>query len=180
MFDPVTLPSRAKTRQLLSAILIGVFFLPTTAALAAKADRSKPIKVAADAKVTDYKKGTSVYTGNVVIDQGSLHATGNKATLYVKDGQLVRAILLGSPATFQELDDKGKLVKGHADKANYLAQDHKLILTGNAHITRDGDKLNSQRITYDMQGEVVSAGGQNGGGRVHMVIQPQRQGDNKP
>lgn len=146
--------------------------LMTPAAFAAKADRSKPIDVSANEKVTDYKQGTSIYTGNVVINQGSLHATGDKATLYVQNGQLVRAVLVGNPATFQELDDKGQLVKGSANDANYLAQQQKIILTGNAKLDRQGDTLSSQQITYDMNAEVVKAGGKAGGDRVHVVIQP--------
>lgn len=146
--------------------------LMTPVAFAAKADRSKPIDVSANEKVTDYKQGTSIYTGNVVINQGSLHATGDKATLYVQNGQLVRAVLVGNPATFQELDDKGQLVKGSANDANYLAQQQKIILTGNAKLDRQGDTLSSQQITYDMNAEVVKAGGKAGGDRVHVVIQP--------
>lgn len=154
--------------------------LMTPAAFAAKADRSKPIDVSANEKVTDYKQGTSIYTGNVVINQGSLHATGNKATLYVKNGQLVRAVLVGNPATFQELDDKGQLVKGSANDANYLAQQQKIILTGNAKLDRQGDTLSSQQITYDMNAEVVKAGGKTGGDRVHVVIQPRSKTTTQP
>ncbi|OYY54738.1 MAG: lipopolysaccharide transport periplasmic protein LptA, partial [Halothiobacillus sp. 28-55-5] len=115
----------------------------------------------------------------VIINQGSLHATGSKATLYVKDGQLVRAVLEGSPATFQELDDKGLLVKGDANNANYLAQEQKVILTGNAQLFRQGDTLDSQQITYDMKAEVVQAGGKAGGERVHVVIQPRGKNQTK-
>jgi lipopolysaccharide export system protein LptA len=149
------------------------------AAWASKADRTQPIDVAANEKVTDYKNGTSIYTGNVIINQGSLHATGSKATLYVKDGQLIRAVLEGSPATFQELDDKGLLVKGDANNANYLAQEQKVILTGNAHLSRQGDTLDSQQINYDMKAEVVQAGGKAGGERVHVVIQPRNKDQTK-
>lgn len=154
--------------------------LMTSAAMAAKADRNQPIDVSANKKVTDYKQGTSIYTGNVVINQGSLHATGDKATLYVKDGQLVRAVLDGKPATFQELDDKGQLVKGSANDANYLAQKQKIILSGNAKLDRQGDTLSSEKITYDMTAEVVKAGGKSGGNRVHVVIQPRSKTADKP
>jgi lipopolysaccharide export system protein LptA len=152
--------------------------LMTPAAFAAKADRNQPIDVTANEKVTDYKQGTSIYTGNVVINQGSLHATGDKATLYVKNGQLVRAVLDGKPATFQERDDKGQLVKGSANDANYLAQEQKIILTGDAKLDRQGDTLSSQQITYDMSAEVVKAGGKTGGERVHVVIQPRSKTQN--
>lgn len=162
-------------------ILLGIVTtLITPSAFAAKADRSQPIDVSANEKVTDYKQGTSIYTGNVVINQGSLHATGDKATLYVQDGQLVRAVLIGKPATFQELDDKGQLVKGSANDANYLAQQQKIILTGSAKLDRQGDTLSSQQITYDMNAEVVKAGGKTGGERVHVVIQPRSKTNAQP
>ncbi|WP_298219989.1 lipopolysaccharide transport periplasmic protein LptA [Halothiobacillus sp.] len=154
--------------------------LMTPAAFAAKADRNQPIDVTANEKVTDYKQGTSIYTGTVVINQGSLHATGDKATLYVEKGELVRAVLEGKPATFQELDDKGQLVKGSANDANYLAQQQKIILTGNAKLDRQGDTLSSQQIAYDMNAEVVKAGGKAGGDRVHVVIQPRNKNADQP
>ncbi|OZB37748.1 MAG: lipopolysaccharide transport periplasmic protein LptA [Halothiobacillus sp. 14-56-357] len=165
-----------------SALLIlGIMAgLMTPTVFAAKADRNQPIDVTANEKVTDYKQGTSIYTGNVVINQGSLHATGDKATLYVEKGELVRAVLEGKPATFQELDDKGQLVKGSANDANYLAQQQKIILTGNAKLDRQGDTLSSQQITYDMNAEVVKAGGKAGGDRVHVVIQPRNKNADQP
>lgn len=158
---------------LFSALLITALLHPAMS-LAAKADRQQPIDVTANQKVTDYKNGTSTYTGHVVIIQGSLKATGSEAVVYVKDGQLTRAVLTGSPATFQELDDKGQLVKGRADNANYLATEQKVILTGNAQLERAGDVLESPLITYDMAAEVVKAGGIQGGERVHVVIQPRK------
>jgi lipopolysaccharide export system protein LptA len=154
--------------------------LTSPATLAAKADRNQPIDVSANEKITDYKNGTSVYTGQVVINQGSLHATGDKATLFVKNGQLVRAELEGTPATFQELDEKNQLVKGSARHANYLALEQKIVLTGNAQLNRQGDKLAAQRITYNMKDEVVQAGGPDNGGRVHVIIQPRNKTESAP
>lgn len=154
--------------------------LTSPATLAAKADRSKPIDVSANEKVTDYKNGTSIYTGQVVIDQGSLHATGDKATLYIKNGQLVRAELEGKPATFQELDEKNQLVKGSASHATYLALAQKIVLTGNAQLNRQGDKLAAQRIAYNMKDEIVQAGGPDSGGRVHVIIQPRNKAQDTP
>lgn len=172
--------SRSRSRLGLfagSLSLLAASALLASPLMAAQADRDKPIEVTADKKVTDYKQGTSIYTGHVVINQGSLHATGDRATLYIKNGSLVRAVLIGKPATFEERDDKGKLVKGRADQANYLASEQKIILSGNAFVSRDGDELDSPQITYDMKGEVVTAGGQSGGNRVHMVIQPPKKRD---
>jgi len=141
-------------------------------AFAAKADRSQPIKVQADKKVTRYQEGTSVYTGDVVIDQGSLHATGDRATLYLEDGQLVRAVLQGAPATFRERDEQGNLVEGKADRADYRTAEDQVVLTGDAWLNRSGDDIRSDRITYNLQTEVVEAGKTGGGSRVEMTLQP--------
>ncbi|ANJ66158.1 lipopolysaccharide transport periplasmic protein LptA [Halothiobacillus diazotrophicus] len=168
----------SRTGTSLIALTLAALALASPNAFAAKADRSKPIEVSANEKITDYKNGTSVYTGQVVIDQGSLHATGDKATLYVKNGQLVRAELDGKPATFQELDEKNQLVKGSATHATYLATEQKIVLTGNAQLNRQGDRLAAQRITYNMKDEVVQAGGPDNGGRVHVTIQPRNKKEN--
>ncbi|WP_407275302.1 lipopolysaccharide transport periplasmic protein LptA [Halothiobacillus sp. DCM-1] len=173
-----------RPRILFSALVFSSLCALPTGSFAAKADRQQPIDVTANAKVTDYKNGTSTYTGHVVITQGSLKATGDEAVVYIKDGQLTRAVLSGNPATFQELDDKGQLVKGHANNANYLATQQTVILTGDAELERAGDTLASPLITYDMAAEVVKAGGKQGGERVHVVIQPRKTGadakDNAP
>ena len=180
-------PTRADPQLLQSDVplmswgcLMLVLLLTSPATLAAKADRNQPIDVSANEKITDYKNGTSIYTGQVVINQGSLHATGDKATLFVKNGQLVRAELEGKPATFQELDEKNQLVKGSARHASYLALEQKIILTGDAQLNRQGDKLAAQRISYNMKDEVVQAGGPDNGGRVHVIIQPRNKTENAP
>ena len=144
----------------------------TSPAFAAQADRSQPIKVQADKKVTKYQEGTSVYTGDVVIDQGSLHATGQRATLYLEDGQLVRAVLEGRPATFRERDDQGNLVEGEANEADYRTADGNVVLTGEAWLKRSGDEIRSDRITYNLDSEVVEAGETGGGSRVEITLQP--------
>jgi len=139
---------------------------------AASADRSLPIEIEADAKTTDYQAGIGVYTGNVVIVQGSLHATGDKATIYVIEGGLHRAVLEGRPATFRELDDEGEEIKGEARHAEYLARDQRIVLTGAARIDRGGDILSSEVIDYDMAAEVVKASGQQEGDRVRLILMP--------
>lgn len=168
-------PFARRFAALLAALLVvglASMALQPTAVLAAQADRNKPITVQADKKVTRYQEGTSVYTGDVVIDQGSLHATGNKATLYLEGGELVRAILQGTPATFRERDEQGNLVEGEALKADYLTAQGEVILTGEAWLTRSGDDIRSERITYNLRNEVIEAGDDSGSSRVEMTLQP--------
>ncbi|MCL7750039.1 lipopolysaccharide transport periplasmic protein LptA [Guyparkeria hydrothermalis] len=146
--------------------------LGSAPALAAQADRNQPVKVQADKKVTKYQEGTSVYTGDVVIDQGSLHATGQRATLYLEDGELVRAVLEGRPATFRERDEEGNWVEGEALQADYRTAEGTVVLTDEAWLKRSGDEIRSDRITYDLATEVVEAGEEGGKSRVEMTLQP--------
>ncbi len=154
------------------ALTVGLGSQP---ALAAKADRKEPIKVQADKKVTRYQEGTSVYTGNVVIDQGSLHATGDRATLYLEDDELVRAVLEGEPATFRERDEEGDWIEGEALTADYRTAEDTVVLTDEAWLKRRGDEIRSDHITYDLATEEVEAGEEGGESRVEMTLQPRNQ-----
>ncbi|MBN2872489.1 MAG: lipopolysaccharide transport periplasmic protein LptA [Halothiobacillaceae bacterium] len=167
---------RARAPLGLALLLTGVLATP---AFAAQADRNQPIKVQADKKVTRYQEGTSIYTGDVIIDQGSLHATGDRATLYLEDGQLVRAVLEGHPATFRERDEQGNLVEGKAKQADYRTAKGNVILRGDAWLKRSGDEIRSDRITYRLDTEVVEAGEDGGGSRVEMILQPRNGDENK-
>ncbi|MFP4638942.1 MAG: lipopolysaccharide transport periplasmic protein LptA [Guyparkeria sp.] len=158
-------------------LALAVSMLAPATGQAAQDDRSEPVKVQADKKVTRYKEGSSVYTGDVVIDQGSLHATGDRATLYLEDGELVRAVLEGNPATFRERDDEGNLIEGEALNADYRTADREVILTGEAWMTRSGDRISSNRIIYDLADEVIEAGDSEGGSRVDMTLQPRNEPD---
>lgn len=164
-------PSTVTAVSLACLVVLAGGMAPSSA-LAAQSDRTQPVKVQADKKVTRYNEGTSVFTGDVVIDQGSLHATGDRATLYLEEGELVRAVLEGTPATFRERDDEGNLVEGEALHADYLTADREVILTGEAWLTRTGDRIRSERITYDLADEVIEAGDDQGGSRVEMTLQP--------
>ncbi|MFP4251632.1 MAG: lipopolysaccharide transport periplasmic protein LptA [Guyparkeria sp.] len=175
--NTTSIHARHHLRRLATLGLALAVGLGTQAAVAAQADRNEPVKVQADRKVTKYQEGTSVYTGSVVIDQGSLHATGDRATLYLEDGELVRAVLEGSPATFRERDDEGNWVEGEARQADYRTAEGTVLLTDEAWLKRSGDEIRSHRITYDLATEVVEAGEEGGESRVEMTLQPRNKQD---
>ncbi|MDH4455915.1 MAG: LptA/OstA family protein, partial [Candidatus Methylopumilus sp.] len=56
-------------RLLLVSCLLTLFALP---AFAEKADKDKPIEIEADTVTVNDAKKVSVYTGNVIVTQGSL------------------------------------------------------------------------------------------------------------
>ncbi|MDX1519199.1 MAG: LptA/OstA family protein, partial [Gammaproteobacteria bacterium] len=65
-----------------------VFYLlvaiaPVTFALTT--DKDQPIEIEADAAELDDRKNVTVYTGNVIVTQGSIRMTGEKMTVYYTD-----------------------------------------------------------------------------------------------
>ena len=51
-----------------------------THALALPSDSSQPIRIQADSATLDDKRNTAVYTGNVIITQGSMRLTGGRVS----------------------------------------------------------------------------------------------------
>ena len=63
-------------------------------------DKSQPIEVHADQFNGDEVKQTAVYSGNVVVDQGSMNLTGARLDLAITPKGYRRATITGSPARF--------------------------------------------------------------------------------
>ena len=77
-------PNRlAAERSLRRATLLGCVLLALpVAALALPEDRDQPIRITADQALRDEKQGFTVYSGNVNMDQGTLHIDADKITVY--------------------------------------------------------------------------------------------------
>lgn len=161
-------------RLIINTLLVTLPLSPvwlTPQAQAASADRKLPLEIEADRKHTDYKGGVATYEGRVIIRQGQLLLQGDKATIQLRDGQFDRAMLEGSPATYQDRDDAGQPIRGEAHRMDYQALDEVITLSGQARVERAGDVLASERIVYRLKSEVVDAGA-GGGDRVRMTLQP--------
>ena len=76
-----------------------------TAAQALSSDRQQPMYVEADHADINDQTGVHVYTGNVTITQGTLHMTSDRLTLHTRDGEIVKAIGVGEPATYRQRPD---------------------------------------------------------------------------
>lgn len=59
----------------------------------------------------------------------------------------------GNPATFYQMQDNGKPVKGHASHMHYeLAKDF-VVLTGNAYLEQLDSNITGDKITYGERAE---------------------------
>lgn len=137
-------------------------------------DRSQPIQIEADRATLDEKAGTSVYEGNVHLQQGTLRLFGDRMAVQVRDNQVDNITIDGKPATFSQRPDKADTDQhAEADHIEYHTGDQRLILQGNAMIRQsDKEQFSSNRIIFNLRENTVSAGGDSAGGRVRITLQP--------
>src|SRR5262245_40039887 len=113
------LPTRAPwDRAVLAALVLG---LGTPAALAEKADRTKPLTMESDRPCTvDLVRQVSVCTGNVVIAQGTLVIRADRVELReLPDGYRTATAIgtAGKPAAYKQRRDGGEeQIEGSAER----------------------------------------------------------------
>lgn len=148
---------------------------------AEKADRDKPIELEADTVSVDDAKKTSVYTGNVVLTQGTLIIHADKLTVKEDKDGFQHSTSLGNPTTFkQKRDGKNEFMEGSAQRIEYDGRMDKVELYTKAWVKRGEDIVHGDYIMYDANAEfaqVLSGGPQAAtpatpNGRVRAIIQP--------
>ena len=86
-----------------SLFVMSLLLYPAAAAFALPSDSAQPIRIQANAATLDDKRNTAVYTGNVIITQGSMRLTGSRVTLSSDaNGELNKMVTQGGPATYQQ------------------------------------------------------------------------------
>jgi lipopolysaccharide export system protein LptA len=125
-----------------------------------------------------FQKPNSVTTlsGNVVITQGTLKATGNLAKVYFDaDTQISRVVITASPAHIEQLDDSGNLMQGNAASIDYDNIHGIAVLSGNASVTQKGrGEAHGDKLTYNTQTSQMT-GDSGGDGLVRMTFLPRPQ-----
>ncbi|AWY20505.1 lipopolysaccharide transport periplasmic protein LptA [Moraxella bovis] len=164
-----------RTSHLLSAQIL-LFVAGMSMALSAHAlpsDASQPIRLLADKATYSERTGVTSYSGNVIIEQGTLKITADNITLNLDDKRSIKtALATGRPATMQQVvtQEKG-LAKGQANKIDYNAVTGIITLTGNAKLTQAGASFSGNTIRYSLKlGDVEANAG--GGRRVELVFPP--------
>jgi lipopolysaccharide export system protein LptA len=167
------------------ALILSLCLCIPGAARALSSDRDQPIYIEADRAELDKQQGVSVYTGNVQLDQGTLHLRGDKMTVYNTGGNIDRVILVGEPATYrQRPDNKRQDVFAEAKHMEYDTASDSITLVEDARVWQEnGNQFRSERIVYHIADDRVQAGSGSGKDRVRITLQPksnQDEGDKKP
>ena len=141
--------SQPNRKHLTLLLLWGL--LAAGSAYALQSDKGQPINIQADhgdfrADPKNDSNGTGTYTGHVVITQGSITLTADKAVLHVVNNELDTADMTGSPATFQQQPDKGAMIHGQADEITYDASKNQIDLIGNARLVQPVAQVNGMTL----------------------------------
>jgi lipopolysaccharide export system protein LptA len=163
---------RASARFALAVAVLGL--LAVQPALAKKSDRQQEMHIAAK-NFDGFQKPNSVSTlsGNVVITQGTLKASGAQAKVYFDaDTQISRVVITGNPAHLEQMDDSGNLVLGDAATLDYDNLKGIAVLSGNASVTQKGrGEAHGDKLTYNTETSQMT-GESSGDGLVHMTFKP--------
>ena len=166
------------------------------AASALSTDRQQKMLINADySKIVQNSNGSkpgepsvAYLNGSVTMDQGTLKARGDEATIYQHpsgakntqgedvSSQLQRVILIGKKkqAHIEQQQDAGGLMTGDSDKIDYNADTSIAVLTGNVVVVQPGrGEFRGAYMTYNTNtGEMESGDKNSSGSRVTMVIEP--------
>lgn len=161
------------------AVVLGLVVFSSAAALAIPSDRNQPISLVADRATYNEKTGITTYTGNVLIEQGTMKVQADSIVANLDSQKQISSITaLGRPARFQQKMDVNKgLAKGQAQKILYNAQTGIITLSGGALLQQDGASIRGNTLKYSMnKGDVEATGTPNGSGsssgRVQIIIPP--------
>jgi lipopolysaccharide export system protein LptA len=170
---PTTSAARARGRR---AAVLGLLLLAgCLPAAALEDDERQPLYLEADTAELEDAKAESVYTGNVVVQQGSLQIRADEVTVrHREDRRPEHIIAVGKPATYsQDLEGEERPVQAEALRMEYDAEKDEITLIGEAVVYQGKDTFRNDRIVYDRANARVKAGAEvQGKERVKILLHP--------
>ncbi len=140
---------------LLLLLLLGI---ANDRAMALPDDRQQPIRIRADQAIRDEKLGTTVYSGNVIMDQGSLHIEADRVTIYRLVEEADKIVAEGKPAHLQQRPEEGKgLMHARAGIIEYYKAEDRVHMRDDARIEQDGSTVRGNTIDYYIEQQLVKA-----------------------
>jgi lipopolysaccharide export system protein LptA len=158
-----------------STVLLLLLMLASSLALAKSSDRNQPMYLDSDAQDGNMSgDGVSIWTGNVLVKQGTIDIRAGRLELTQRNGDPVRAVFTGKQVSLKQQMDDGSPIEMSADKVDYNLVTEEIELTGNYTVKSPRGTNSGQRMVYNVNTGNVKSGGD--GTRVRTVIQPKAAG----
>ncbi|EMN9324693.1 lipopolysaccharide ABC transporter substrate-binding protein LptA [Klebsiella pneumoniae] len=157
----------------LKIALAGALLAASLPALAKTGDTDQPIHIESDQQSLDMQGNVVTFTGNVVVTQGTIKINADKVVVTRPGNEKGKEVIegFGNPATFYQMQDNGKPVKGRASKMRYELQNDYVVLTGNAYLEQLDSNIKGDKITYMVKEQKMQAFSDKGR-RVTTVLVP--------
>lgn len=177
---------KAAMARIIEVAVLAACLLCVRDGLGLAADQDKPIEIEADYAELRKNERQTIYSGNVIVTQGSIRMWGDKLTVfYDENDELKEAILEGKPARFkQRPDGREEDFEGEALRMEYRTQDERLHLIKQGKLTQGRSVFTGPLIVYDTKNSILTgqsrapsaadsgAAADKPAGRVRMVIPP--------
>lgn len=166
---------QSKSRKTLSAFCLLYF----TAGLNADQETNLPITIQADSATVSELEGTSVYQGNVIIEQGGLRITADE--IVIESQSLRPSTIIAKSvdestghARFEQATGgtKGSIMaQGRLIRYNVSLE--KLEIIGKALLSQGPDRYEGDNLSYDLpKGLLVVHSKDDEDGRINLTINP--------
>lgn len=167
------LNSKSRLTFLKQVGCVAVVALSASISFALPSDRNQQLSLVADRATYNDKSGVTTYTGNVVIEQGTMKLQADSLVANLNSKKEIQTITAkGRPAKFQQQMDANKgLARGEAQNIVYNADTGIITLTGNAYLYQDGSSIRGNSLKYSMNKGDVEAQGSSSN-RVQIIIPP--------
>ena len=127
--------------------------LASQGAGALSTDKDQDIEIYADSAVLDELNNTSIYTGNVIVTQGSIRITGDRMTIYNDDDEELEVLIMeGRPATHKQLPDNSEVYdQSRALTMEYHEKKNLIYLIKEAWSKQGDGEISGACIEYDTE-----------------------------
>lgn len=144
--------------------------------LALEGDALQSYHITSDTAVYNQNEHTTIFIGNVIATKGSSTLTGAKMILNLDktNKKIVKLVSFGKPATYTTQPKKESVrLYAKADIINYYPNRAFAILVNNVKITRGGNSITGNYLTYDMNKEIVESNTHKKNSRTTIILQPE-------
>lgn len=167
------LNSKNRSTFLKQATCIAAIALSSASSFALPSDRNQQLSLVADRATYNDRTGITTYTGNVVIEQGTMKLQADSIVATLNSKKEIQTITAkGQLAKFQQQVDSNKgLARGEAQTIVYNADSGIITLTGKAYLSQNGSSIRGNSLKYSMNKGDVEAQGSSSN-RVQIIIPP--------
>ncbi|XID76040.1 lipopolysaccharide transport periplasmic protein LptA [Alkanindiges sp. WGS2144] len=150
-----------------------MLFALSSPGFALPSDRNQAITLEADRATYNEKTGITTYSGNVIIEQGSVKIQADSLVANLnKNRQIQQVTAKGNPAKFQQqISSEKGISRGEGQTIVYNAETGIVTMTGNAYLTQDGASFRGNTLRYSINAGDIEATG-NSQRRIQIIIPP--------